>query len=104
MLEDIQKDVRTISVISPRPLNETGYFSLPGLMKKVSDIPTPIFYAIGTEDRNFVLVRAYTIHKILLEKQKNVVLKEYSFDRKWFWTPAHEYMNDIFDFISANSK
>lgn len=91
--------IKTVSVITPRPLGDTGYFSLPGMLRELGQIRIPIMYIVGTDERTWTQERARILAIAIYQHHLNMTYREYPYGKKWFWSEQHQFMTDIITFI-----
>ncbi|MBT6120162.1 hypothetical protein HOH45_01695 [bacterium] len=92
--------VKTVTIISPQMRHQTGHLSLPGLARKIGKIKADVMLIVGQRETTWRLTISEIILSLFQQKGKHVRIKTYDRGRKWFWNPEHEFMSDIYEFIT----
>ncbi len=92
-------NVKTVSILAPQTLHETGALSFPEFMRGIDKLSARVFILVGTGDERWRLQSSKILHRALQERGKEVTVYQYPNKRHWFWSPENYYMNDIHRFI-----
>ena len=92
--------VRTLTLLAPSSINYTGYFSFPTVLYHMKDFNVPVLFIIGANEKEWRLRLTRVLMRILDEKKKPVRFLEYDCDKRWFWNPKNQYMQEIYSFVT----
>ncbi|MBT5953513.1 hypothetical protein HOG98_02215 [bacterium] len=92
--------VKTVTIISPHMIHYTGRLSLPELARKIGKIKADVMLMIGQRENTWKITISEIILSLFQQKGKHVRVKIFDKRKKWFWNPEHEFMSDIYEFIT----
>jgi hypothetical protein len=98
ILSEMQ-NVASLSLVTPENLNNIGYFSFPSLVRNVKLFDTPILLQISEDEQQWRIKSQLIIERLLIQENKDVLVKRYNVEKRWFFNHKHFYMNDIRRFI-----
>ena len=101
-LSDLNTSVRSLTAISPTPLNDTGHFSLSELILHADAIQCPVLIITGKWERKWTKHRVAVVKQILEEHNIDVEFEEYPVDKEAFWKADTEYMTRAYDFMGGH--
>lgn len=99
LLGETSRLVRTITVLTPIPVYDNGYFSLPNLIRVTKTLNTPVLFLISNKDQSWNVSRSRLIHDILLQNRVPMQYKEYDERATFFYLPINAWMADTIAFI-----
>lgn len=92
--------VRSVTMIAPIVIDDTKANSLPELVRSIDMVSSPILILNAARDKGWKLNQRKLMVRILEEYGKNLTIKDFEVDRRWFWNPRNSYMTSIFHFIN----
>lgn len=97
---DIMPEVASVTLLAPITIHYTGFYSIPEALKKMRSIHQPILYVVGKEEKFWKVNMTELVYKLLVQEKCKVTYREYPEKRRWFWNPTHQFMTDIYQFIT----
>lgn len=91
--------VKSLTLLMPRSIHNTGALSFPGLMHAMPKIKIPIMIMLANQSADRSVKSSRLINTVLEQQRKQVTLVEYSEIDRWFWKPQKEYMQKIYETI-----
>jgi hypothetical protein len=89
--------VKSLTLIMPRAIHNTGALSFPGMMRHLPQIRIPVLLMVANQSSDRTLRMSQLIHRVLEQNRKNVIYVEYPENEQWFWSPQKEYMQKIYE-------
>ena len=98
------ENIKTLTILAPENINQTGYLSIPSLKRIVKNINYPILYIVPTDEKNWK-VHFYDLFELVLrEYDTDLQVIKYEVDRRWFLSPYENYMEYIYNFMYKDNS
>lgn len=96
--------VRSLTLLAPASINYTGFFSFPTVLYHMENFNVPVLFIIGANEKEWRLRLTKVLVRILGEKKKSVRLLQYECDKRWFWNPQNQFMQEIYTFVTHGQQ
>jgi len=97
-------ELKSLTLIAPKALNQGGFFSIPNIMNRVEKLQMPIFFVSVAIDQKRYKKDSDAIYAILKLNKKISRFWAAPQTREWFWNPSSIAINPLIDFIDSQGK
>lgn len=100
----LPKKVKSVTIIAPVPINDTGFGSYPNLLRHIDKLEAKVLLLENNQDKKWRVQHHSLLKKIFRQSNISFKVVTYPVNKDWFWSHRNYYMKDLQYFLKNMIK